>query len=284
MTGFGGRLTEAGPLVQLQISLSRVPLRIAPAWSALAGALAVAPALGDPAVWLRIVAAVVLADLAWGVLRQYAQARPETEGQGAVFVLPLPYAQPAAPMSRLLGSLTYGGATWHGAVAGVVLTLGGGLLLGWPAVGLSLIAILLTALAGPLARRGDAPAAPFALLDVLLPWTLGMFAAGWASGNGLTWPPLVVAAALTLLQWGAARATASGHGATRALPFGALAVVVALVALQMPGAAALSAALMVPPLWWLARGDSAAAFGHARTGWAGPWLMLTLFVAALALR
>ncbi len=277
-------MTEAGPLVQLQISLSRVPLRIAPAWAVLGGALAVAPTLGDPALWLRVVAAVVLGDLAWGLLRQYAQARPDAAGQGAVFALPLPYAQPHAPMSRLLGSLTYGGATWHGAAAGVVLALGGGLLLGWPAVGLSLVAIVITALAGPLARRGDAPAAAFAALDALLPWTLGMLAAGWADARPLRWAPLVVAVALTALQWGVLRATAAGRrGAPLALTLGALIVIAALAALRMPGAAALAAVLLAPPLYWLARirdeADAAARFACS-----GPWLMLTLLLAALALR
>lgn len=277
-------MTEAGPLVQLQISLSRVPLRIAPAWSVLAGALAVAPTLSDPALWLRVVAAVVLGDLLWGILRQYAQARPDGAGQGALFALPLPYAQPNAPMSRLLGSLTYGGATWHGALAGVVLALGGGLLLGLPAVGLSLIVIVITALAGPLARRGDAPSAAFALLDALLPWTLGMLAAGWASVDALRWQPLLVGLALTVLQWGVLRATAKEQGASLALTVGALAVIVALVALRLPGAAALTAVLLAPALYWLGRRDGAAAFGPARIAWAGPWLMLTLFVAAMALR
>jgi hypothetical protein len=281
-------LTEAGPLVQLQISLSRVPLRIAPAWSVLAGALAVAPALSDPALWLRVVAAVVLGDLLWGILRQYAQARPAGADEGALFALPLPYAQPNAPMSRLLGSLTDGGTTWHGAVAGVVLALGGGLLLGWPAVGLSLAAILVTALAGPLARRGDSPSAAFAMLDALLPWTLGMLAAGWATAGAgdepLRWQPLIVGAALTVLQWGVLRATGKAQGASVALPAGALALIGALVALRMPGAAALSAVLLAPPLYWLGRRDAATAFGAARVAWAGPWLMLTLFVAALALR
>lgn len=275
-------MTEAGPLVQLQISLSRVPLRIAPAWAALGGALAVAPTLGDPALWLRVVAAVVLGDLAWGILRQYAQARPDAAGQGAAFALPLPYAQPHAPMSRLLGSLTYGGATWHGAAAGVILALGGGLLLGWPALGLSLIAIVVTALAGPLARRGDAPAAAFAALDALLPWTLGMLAAGWADERPLRWTPLIVAAALTALQWGVLR-SAGKRAAPVALTLGALSVIVALAALRMPGAAALAAVLLAPPLYWLGRAERGTD-DAARFGWAGPWLMLTLLVAALALR
>jgi hypothetical protein len=275
-------LTEAGPLVQLQISLSRVPLRIAPAWSVLAGALAVAPALGDPALWLRVVAAVVLGDLAWGILRQYAQSQPAGATQGAA--LALPYAQPAAPLSRLLGSLTLGGATWHGAVAGVVLALAGGVLLGWPALALSVAAIALTALAGPYSRRGDLPAGVFATLDVLLPWTLGMLAAGWPNGAQVGWSPLVVAAALTVTQWGALRATHARRGAPVAVSAGALALVVALAALRMPGAAALAAVLMAPPLYWLTESGLDEERMRPRIAWAGPWLMLTLFVAALALR
>ena len=147
-------MTEAGPLVQLRISLSRVPLRIAPAWSVLAGALAVASIPGDPGLWLKVVAALILGDLAWGVLRQYAQAHDAAAEAGAAPALPLPYSQPDAPLSRLLGGLTSGGATWHGAIAGMVLVLGGGLLLGWQALALSLAAIVVTALAGSLAAGG----------------------------------------------------------------------------------------------------------------------------------
>ena len=276
-------MTEAGPLVQLQISLSRVPLRIAPAWSVLAGAVAVARAPGDPGLWIRVVAAVILGDLAWGVLRQYAAAT--VSAQPVAFALPLPFAQPTAPLSRLLGGLAFGGATWHGAAAGVVLALGGAILLGWPAVALSLIAIGVTALAGPLARRGDYPAAAYACLDVLLPWTLGMVAAGWKLRGDPWLGPLGVAAALTALQWGVLRAAnGEGRGAPRALAAGTLAVIAALAAFRMPGAAGLAAVLLAPPLYWLAGAGGRERNRASDFSWSGPWLMLTLFVVAIALR
>jgi hypothetical protein len=278
-------LTEAGPVVQLQISLSRVPLRIAPAWSVLAGAIAVASMSGGTGLWIRIVAAVILGDLAWGILRQYAQAGDVGDRQPVAFALPLPYAQPEAPLSRLLGGLTSGGATWHGAAAGLFLALGGALLLGWPAVALSFAAILITALAASLARRGDFPASAYACLDVLLPWTLGMVAAGWTARGETRWAPLAVAAALTALQWGALRATNRQSGdAPTALVFGALAVTASLVAFWMPGAAALAAVLMAPALYWLGQGRRRDASVGSRSGWSGPWLLLTMMVVAVALR
>jgi hypothetical protein len=158
-------------------------------------------------------------------------------------------------------------------------------LLGWPALALSIAAIALTALAGPYARRGDLPAGAFAALDVLLPWTLGMLAAGWPGGEQVAWSPIAVAVAITALQWGVLRAATEGRrGAPVALTAGALALVAALAALRMPAAAALAAVLMAPPLYWLTESRRDAEGPRPRIAWAGPWLMLTLFVAALALR
>jgi hypothetical protein len=280
-------LTEAGPLVQLQISLSRVPWRLAPAWSVLAGAFAAGKPLDDPALWLRVVAAIVLGDLAWGVLRRYAAASPDqTPGQVDVV---LPYAQPDSPVSCLVRELSVEGTKWHGAFAGMVLTLGGALLLGLPAFVLSLIAVLVTVIAWAEARRGDAPAACFALLDVFLPFVLGMIAAGWGVRSPLAWQPLLVGAAFTVLRWGALRSVSGKRWPGLAL--GVLAVLAVLIGLVMPWAAAVAAVLLAPPVYWLGRwpGGPATVSGTAAqraasSAWAAPWSMLALFVAALALR
>lgn len=271
-------MTEAGPLVQLQISLSRVPWRIAPAWSVLAGALAVGTPLNDPALWLRVVAAIVLGDLAWGVLRRYVPLRGAGPGADDGLTAFLPYAQPDAPVSHLIRELALEGANSHGAFAGIVLVLGGALLLGLPAFALSVVAIIVTVVAWSIARRGDLPAAGFALLDVFLPFTLGLLAAGWFAQRPLAWQPLLVAAAFTALHWGALRAAGRGDGKlTFNLGLGALAVIAALVGLGMPWAAAVAGVLLAPALYWLGR-------PRATADWPAPWSMLALFVAALALR
>jgi hypothetical protein len=103
-------LTEVGPLVQLQIAVSRVPWRIAPAWSVLAGSLAVAGSLNDPALWLRVVAAVVLGDLAWGLLRRYVPPPGTDPGKLSGVSALLPYAHPDAPVSHLVAALALNGA------------------------------------------------------------------------------------------------------------------------------------------------------------------------------
>ncbi|MGE5603283.1 MAG: hypothetical protein ACM30E_09545 [Nitrososphaerales archaeon] len=286
-------MTEAGPLVQLQISLSRVPWRLAPAWSVLAGAFAAGQPLADPALWLRVVAAIVLGDLAWGILRRYVAASPGKVSPPDPIEIALPYAQPDSPVSALIRELSVGGTNWHGAFAGLILALGGALLLGLPAFVLSLIAVLITVVAWAEARRGDAPAACFALLDVLLPFVLGMLAAGWSLHSPLAWQPLLVGAAFTVLQWGVSKSAApNARGRPgRSLAPGVLAVLVVLVGLAMPWAAAVAAVLLAPPLYWLGRDPAGPAAVSGTTvrqaaslAWAAPWLMLALFVAALALR
>lgn len=271
-------MTEAGPLVQLQISLSRVPWRMAPAWAVLAGAFAAGAPLDDSSLWLRVVAAVVLGDLAWGVLRRYVTPVDASAGAERGLSALLPYAQPDAPVSHLVRELALEGANWHGAFAGIIFALGGGLLLGLPAFGLSIVAILVTVVAWPIARRGDTPAAGFALLDVFLPFALGLLAAGWFVVRPIPWQPLLVAAAFTCLQWGMLRAAARNNGKIALnVGLGVAAVLTVLIGLGMPWAAAVAAVLLAPVLYWLGNPGSAVA-------WAAPWSMLALFVAALALR
>jgi hypothetical protein len=298
-------LTEAGPLVQLQISLSRVPWRLAPAWSVLAGALAAGSRVDNPTLWLRVVAAIVLGDLAWGVLRRYVSITPSGRRPVDASSLVLPYAQPDSPLSSLVSELSLEGVDWHGAVAGVILALGGALLLGLPAFVLSLGAIVVTVVAWALARRGEAPAACFALLDVLLPFALGLLAAGCTLRQpvqfAVAWQPLLVAAGFTILQWGALRSAAlvGRRFAQVGLGLGVFAVLVVLIGLGMPFAAAVSAVLLAPAVYWLTRdadlpatsgggpgpyGAGTPAGRASSAAWAAPWLMLALFVGALAIR
>lgn len=275
-------MTEVGPLVHLQISLTRTPWRITPAWSVLGGAIAVARATPDSAQVLRIAVAVLLGDLAWGLLRSYAP--PDTSQAQATRgrTVGLPYVQSDSPLSRAIHALASGGLAWQGVLAGLFLALAGGFLLGLPAIGLSVIALLIAAIAWPLTRQGDRPAFSHALLDVLLPWTLGMFAAGWDLEN---WRPLFVAGALTILQWAMIRA--SVHDSLRRdrrLALGVTGLLVILVALQLPWAAATVAVFLTPPLFWLGTAARGEGLIDERLEHAGPWTLVVFFVAAFALR
>lgn len=279
-------MIEAGPLVRLHISLSRAPWRIAPAWAVLAGALAVGSPVSQPALAFRLVAAVVLGDMAWGLVRRSAATGVVTADAAQLRRVGLPYSEDDAPLSYFLRVLASSGVTWHGLLAGIVFLIGGGLLIGPPAVTLSLLAVLIGALSWSSAKRGVTPAVSMALLDVLLPWLLGMFAVGWSYGDASSrWPPLLVALSFTVLQWSTVHATTRETGRRGlAMGAGALAVFGTLVALRLPWAAAAVAVLLAPVAYWFLdverKGGSVSAFSVR----AGPWVLISLFVAALSLR
>lgn len=279
-------MIEAGPLVRLHVSLSRAPWRIAPAWAVLAGALAVGSPDPQPALALRVAAAVVLGDIAWGLLRR-------SEATGAVIAdaaqmrrAELPYSKDDAPLSRALRALALNGVTWHGLLASFIFLLGGGFLIGLPALTLSMVAVLIGIVSRSSTRRGVAPALSMALLDVLLPWLLGMFAVGWRLGDVVSrWPPLLVALGFTILQWSTVQAAASRTGRrSLAVGTGIAAVLGILFALHMPWTAAAVAVLLAPVVNWFhdaEREDASVSVCSAR---AGPWALISLFVAALSLR
>ena len=276
-------MIEAGPLVRLHVSLSRAPWRIAPAWAVLAGALAVGSPVFQPALALRVVAAVVLGDLAWGLVRRSGVTAVISASADQVRGVGLPYSQDNAPLSRISRALTLIGMTWQGVLAGLIFLLGGGLLIGLPAVALSVLAVLIGARSWSSARRGVTPAVSMALLDVLLPWLLGMFAVGWAYADATSrWPPLLVALGFTVLQWGILHAAASRAGQrSLAIDIGIITVLSVLIALRMPWAAAVVAVLLAPVAYWfhaLEREDGSI------SACSGPWALIALLVAALALR
>lgn len=276
-------MIESGPLVRLHVSLSRAPWRIAPAWAVLAGALAVGSPVSQGALALRVVAAVVLGDMAWGLLRRSGVTAVTSASADQVRRAELPYSEDDAPLSRALRALALTGMTWHGVLAGLIFLLGGGLLIGLPAVVLSVLAVLVGVQSWSSARRGVTPAVSMALLDVLLPWLLGMFAVGWAYADApLHWPPLLVALGFTVLQWGMLHA-ATGRAGRRSLTIeiGIIAVLSVLIALQMPWAAAVVAVLLAPVAWWF---HSVEREGSSISTCSGPWALIALLVAALSLR
>lgn len=286
-------MIQAGPLVELHISVTRAPWRLAPAWSVGAGALAVTglPVLASDV--LRLAAAIVVGDLAWGMLRQYTLLAPGGAPVDDPRAPLAPYGQPTAPLSRIVAILSGGPepgegrmrGSWQGAAAGLALSLGGGVLFGWPGVILSLAALGCIVAGWSIARRGEVPAACHAALDVLLPWSLGVAACGRLEAGAVPWEAALVGVAFTVLQWGYLRAThARPAGGPWPLVAGMGGVLAVLVGLGWPWAAAVVAVLFAPVAYgWLGRaagGDGIPAAAPT----AGAALWLALFVAAAALR
>ncbi len=300
----------------MRLAVSRAVFRLGPAWSVVAGAVAVGALRPDAAALLRVLTAAVLADLAWGAIRQVIPVVPVAvsltvpPARVAPAAGMLPYAQPDAPLARWLAALTpvhpldmvflaESGASapatrvqtgaWQGVlvVGGLAFVLS--LLLGWPAVMLTVVVLATIWTAAAIARSGELPALAHALLDVGWPWLLGVTLAASELADrtgGGAWaavhPALLLAAAFTVLQWGMYRGRRNAQlqpSVTPALAWcGQLAVIGVLVGLRQPWAVAFVAALLAAPSFWLAR---------VRPGtWAGamPWWWAASFVAAFALR
>ncbi len=265
-----------GPLIRVRLSLSRMLWRIGPAWAVLFGAVAAGwLPFGTDAI-LRLAAAVMLGDLLWGISRR----SPSNGSFGspvaadAPFVS-LPYAQPDAPLLRLLGALGRGlgmpaDQSWQPSVVGALLALGLSLLLGPAALILTLLAALVLAWAWLWsARRGTRPRLALALLDVALPGVLGVsLAPGLPWEGGLPQAALALLAGFTVLQWGVYGAPDQDRAVRAGILAGEAGVLLALVALQRPVACALAAALFAPPTWWLARNRHEAAARGAFWWWA----------------
>lgn len=300
----------------MRLAVSRAVFRLGPAWSVVAGAIAIGVLRPEAPGLLRVLTAAVLVDLAWGAIRQVIPIAPAAASpamptvQVAPAVGVLPFAQPDAPLARWLAALTPAypldlifdraadapvstpqvtSGAWQGVlvISGLALVLS--LLLGWPAVVLTLVALATIWMAAATGRRGEFPGLAHALLDVGWPWLLGMsLAAGELAGadGSAYWaavrPGLLLAGAFTMLQWGMYRGRHIAQVQPEATPvlawFGQFAVLALLIVMRSPWAVAYVAALLAAPSFWLARG---------RPGtWAGamPWWWAASFVAAFAVR
>jgi hypothetical protein len=280
-------VVEAGPLVQLHVELSRMLWRIGPAWAVLAGAMAVRASLSAPDILLRLATAVVLADLAWGILRKVVSDR--SSNATSVTAAPeLPYAQPTSPLAQFLHALAAGRggeqpgsrAAWQELSAGLVLTVALSWLLGGLAPVLSALAVGVILLGWALARRGSQPAFCLAVLDVALPWFLGAGLA-WRGQEGAiaALPWFWLAASFTVLQWGVHRARLSGGQRIGGPWLGQMAVLAALLVLGQPWVLAVTVVLLAPPFWWLARREGTARALALGLPW---WWAAMLLAAALA--
>ena len=280
----------AGPLIGLGISFGPGVWRIGPAWAVFAGALASgAPLLGD-AMPLRLVGAAILADSVWGVLWRLTAADDIGHVNRSAEDDRLPYFQPQSPAGRALGMLhdIAPGASWRELMAALALTGVLSLLLGAPALVLSILAYAVILWAWMLGRAEKQPAVCDALLNLGLPWLLGLLLARDAFQLPGSMPPLLpgvmMGVAFTALQWGARRTYLSDGSRTFAVWFGQGAVVVALIGLEQPWALVLVTALLLPPAMWLWRSRVMASGVEGALRQSGPWWLAGMLLSAVALR
>jgi hypothetical protein len=293
-------LSGWGPLIGLRVSASRYLWRPGPAWAVLAGAIASgAPLLSGEAL-LRVFGLVLLADSAWGavwapIIGADPSVSPAAMPRRETTSWPLPYMQPGAPADQMRGMTS--GARWHDLFVAALLTGGLAVLLGLPALIISVAALGVTLWALFVAQWEAQPALPRALLNVGLPWLLGLtLAYGTPAGSvglpvvGLPAAALLLGAAFTLLEWGAQRAGGSHDSRARGVWMGQAAVLLVLIGLRLPWTTAVAAALLLPPSWfWLRLNGSSQGWGDASIRVATlihsvPWWWAALMLSALALR
>ena len=172
-------------------------------------------------------------------------------------------------------------APWLSWLSGLALTAVLSLLLGAPALLISRWPWVWYFLTRALFRSAHRPALCLALLDVALPWALGA-ALVWpeVKGEALFWflQTAMLAAAFTILQWGLYRARLSAGRRLVALYVGQAMLLGVLILLRQPGAVAVVALLLAPPIWWLARrGEAEVALARGLPWW---WASM-LAVAAI---
>jgi hypothetical protein len=280
----------AGPLIGLGISVGPGVWRIGPAWAVLAGALASGAPLWGDAVPLRLVGAVILADSAWGVIWRLTAADDAERPNQLAEDKHLPYFQPRSPAGHALGMLRdiAPGASWRELTTALVLTGVLGLLLGVSALALSAVAYVVILWAWALGRAGKQPAVCDALLNVGLPWLLGLILARdalqWSDAAPGLLPGVAMGIAFAALQWGTRRAYLSSGSRMFAVWLGQAAVLLALIGVEQPWIVAIVSALLLPPAMWLWR-NSAMAMGVERAlRQSGPWWLAAMLLSAVALR
>ena len=278
-----------GPLIELDISFRPGIWRLGPAWALLAGALASGAPLLAGAMPLSLVGAAILADSAWGVLWRLTAASGANDLIPAVGPVRVPYFRWGSPAGRAVGLAgnAVAGAKWHELTAAIALSAVLCMLLGFTSWLVTIVAWVVVLWAWILARAGKQPSACDALLNIGLPWLLGLTlaqAGASPADPGLLLPGILVGAAFTVLQWGIQRAYLSGGRRMFGAWCGQFVVLVALVGLQQPWATAVVAGLLLPPAWWLRRAVHALEGVQAALLRSGPWWLAALLLAALVVR
>jgi hypothetical protein len=288
-----------GPLLGVRVLLSRNFWRVGPAWAVLAGAVASGASLAGEHALLRLIGAMALADAAWGAVWRLTAGRvvgglPVNDARPM-----LPYARPDSPAGRLTAQLQRLACSshlasqpnitsgWQELMVGLVLTGGLGLLLGMSALALSLVALSVLGLAWALRQRGAYPAFLYGLLNVGLPWMLGVTLAeadGVVSLIGRQISSLALAAAFTALQWATGRAYHAERGGAFGVWSGQLAVLAVLIGLREVWALAIVTGLFLPPSWWLLWATGSKVDREDLWPRCAPWWWVALLVTAVAVR
>jgi len=279
-----GPAEEAGPLISFHLSLPPNPLRIGPGWAVLAGALVTGVPILEGTVPLRLLGAVVLADAAWGALWRPGGTGSVADSKPA---LTLPYSQPHGPSERVMRWIgrSVPGSSWQALGGSVVAIAGLTFLLGAQAWFLSAAALLLAAWTWTSRQAQDRSAIPYVLLGLCLPWLLGSVAVD-PKGSFARLPAegLLLLVAFSVLQWGVLRVTFGRNHGSMAIWLGQIVVLAVLCKLRQPGSLALTAALFMPPVWWLAGASKLGTRAKAILAESAPWWWAALLLTAFAAR
>lgn len=268
----------------------------------LAGALTARVPLWEGATPLRLIGAAVLADSLWGLLWRLMAADAGTLSAEPMAAPLLPYYQarsPAGGALRLIRHMIAGGS-WHELFVALASAALLSLLLGLPALVLTIIAWATMGWAWLLVQSGRRPAACDALLNVGWPWLLGWSLLVFSPSLLAPFPPSPLASppklgeglgpgwelglAFTLLQWGARRADLSDGRRMAAIWLGQASVLAVLIGRQQIAALALSVLLLVPSWWHLCRAARHETDLKDALARSHPWWLTAMLLSAFLLR
>jgi hypothetical protein len=277
-----------GPILDLRIRFGSGPWRMGAAWAVIAGALAANALSPGSENLLRLAGSILLADVAWGAtwpVLPRSDRLPDGLRRSR-----LPYSAPQAPMEKVLAGLVNGGSKeeaggWEGALPGLVLTAILSVLLGSPAIILSLVAFGAAGSARILIARNRWPAFLMGLLGVGLPWLLGV-SLTWSQGLHRSVvqfdASLALGTAFTVLAWMSCRVR-SADASSSVWPawLGQVAVLGTLAVLEEPLAVAVVGSFMVVPTLWFSKQGGSPQGVLAAMAKSDPWWLGAMLVAAL---
>jgi len=297
----GGRPVHwvLGPLMKLEVRITRPLTWLGPAWAALCGAVASGwlTLSGQNLLFLLIV--LFLADALWGTLwhliaerdwfvssvNQHSQAQEAT-------LTGLPYTAPGSPSSSIFNWLGRMLAWWRtvfwprqgsallGLVVALPLTLVLAIILGQRVIILTVAALAIMALALLRARRHSAPPPSLrAILEMGFAWLAGHTAFG-----PLTWWSFLLAAFYTVVYHSCLNLTKkSGRHWLTLLKVSQAAVIALLIFLRQPIVAGVVGLLLLPQMLlqpFLGQGEVGLWYLRCTR----PSLMAGMLLAALAIR
>lgn len=249
-------LVDCEPLVLLELSVNGTLLRLSPAWAVVAGALTTGVPLAGGIVLL--IAGVLLADCAWGLLwhlLSQGQHGVADKRQGKV-LRPLPYMQPYAPVVRVVRALR--GAEfvyddWRACAGALGLAVALSMIIGLWALFFTLVVLVfllgIWVLGGPLRSRGLVGS----IFVIGLPWLLGggLFVSTATPFPKVQMYSLALALGFTLLHWGIQRYRFSQGRCVTSIVAGELLVISTLIIWSQPVVLAAVAGLWLPPNYWV---------------------------------